>query len=554
MIIIQGKGASAGIGSGPLYFYRRPEVTIRNRIADQPEPEWGRFIAARKKAVEQLEILSDKVRREAGDDAALLFETHRLMAEDPDYEEAISHYIFTERLNAEAAVLSTSAQFEEMFAAMPDAYMQARAADIKDLSDRLVRLLTGVVSEEIESPVPVLLAADDLAPSETVRMDKSKIRGFITSGGSRLGHTAILAKTLGIPAVIGAKEILCEEYEGHEAIIDGLTGEIVIDPDDATKKELHEKKESLKRLQVLRESLKGEPNITRDGKSVRICCNIGSPQDIPLVWENDGGGIGLFRSEFLYLNSTAFPTEEQQFAAYRHALSEMKGKEVIIRTMDMGADKNVGYFNLPQEQNPALGMRALRICLEKPELFRTQLRALYRASVYGRLSIMFPMVTSVWEVKEAKRFCYDIKQELTQSGIPFSEDIPLGIMIETPAAAMISDRLAREADFFSIGTNDLTQYTLACDRMNDSLERFYNPHHPAVLRLIRMVAQNAHKNGIWVGVCGELAGDTALTETFVALGVDELSVSPQSVLLVREAVRAADTSTSTAKWLEDPDS
>ena len=537
MISIQGKGVSTGGAAGPLYFYQRAKSTIRRYEVADIEAEWARFKAAQAKAIVQLGVLAEKAREEAGDEAAMLFETHQLMAEDLDYEEAIEELIKDAKQNAEAVVTDVAAQFAEMFAAMDDSYMQARAADVKDVSSRIIGILSGVVQGGIDSDVPVILAADDLAPSETVQLDKSKILGFITAGGSGSSHTAILARTMGIPAIIGVGDQLKPEYEGREVIADGGTGNVVIDPDEPTRERLMAKRAELIKRQELLNQLKGLPNETKDGKSVRIYCNIGNPEDVHAVLENDGAGIGLFRSEFLYLNCDDYPTEDYQFEAYKKVLSDMGGKEVVIRTLDIGADKMIEYFNLPKEENPALGNRALRICLNRPEIFRTQLRALYRASAYGRLSIMFPMVTSVWEVKEAKKMCEQVKAELTAEGLPYSDEVDVGIMIETPAAAVISDRLAKVVDFFSIGTNDLTQYTLACDRQNNDLGRFFNAHHPAVLRLIKMVAENAHKEGIWCGICGELGADLELTETFLSIGVDELSVSPRAVLPLRQKVR-----------------
>ena len=551
MITIQGKGVSAGVGVGPLYFYRRATVEIHNTTVEDTDAEWHRFKGAQTGAVEQLGVLAEQARAEAGDEAAMLFETHQMMAEDLDYEEAIEDLIVNQKLNAEAAVSQVAEQFAAMFAAMDDTYMQARAADVQDVSQRIIGILCGVVQGGIASDVPVLLAADDLAPSETIQLDKSKILGFITAGGSGSSHTAILARTMGIPAIVGMGDALKPEYEGRQAIADGSTGALVIDPDDETRDRLLKKREEQLRLQRLLETLKGQENVTKDGKTVRIYCNIGSPEDVHAVQVNDGGGIGLFRSEFLYLNTKDYPTEDEQFNAYKQVLSDMDGKEVIIRTLDIGADKQIDYFNLPKEDNPAMGMRALRICLNRPEIFRVQLRALFRASAYGKLGIMFPMVTSVWEVREAKRMCEEVKRDLTHEGIPYSDDVKIGVMIETPAAAMISDRLAKEVDFFSIGTNDLTQYTLACDRQNNDLGRFYNPHHPAVLRLIQMVTENAHKNGIWVGICGELGADLTLTETFLAMGVDELSVTPRAVLPLRNAVRMTDTRETSQRILDD---
>lgn len=550
MITIQGKGVSSGVGIGPLYFYHRAKTTITRYQVEDVDAEWQRFKDAQTTAIEQLGELAEKARAEAGDEAAMLFETHQMMAEDLDYEEAIESLIKENKSNAEAAVTDVAVQFAQMFESMDDTYMQARAADVKDVSRRILSILNGTVEGGIASEVPVLLAADDLAPSETVQLDKTKILGFITAGGSGSSHTAILARTMGIPAIVGVGDALKPEYEGRQVIIDGATGNVVIDPDDMTRERLLKKREEQLRLQRLLESLKGQPNITKDGKSIRIYCNIGSPEDVHAVQVNDGGGIGLFRSEFLYLNCEDYPTEDQQFEAYKQVLSDMEDKEVIIRTCDIGADKQIGYFNLPKEENPAMGMRALRISLTRPDFFRTQLRALYRASAFGKLGIMFPMVTSVWEVREAKKLCEEVKRDLKAEGIPYSEDVQIGIMIETPAAAIMSDRLAKEVDFFSCGTNDLTQYTLACDRQNNDLGRFYDPHHPAVLRLLKMVAENAHKNGIWVGICGELASDLTLTETFLAIGIDELSVSPRAVLPLRNAVRMTDTRESSPRILE----
>ena len=551
---IFGKGVSKGVAAGPISFYRRASGVIPRHEVSDTAAELERFRAARETAKEQLAKLYDKALAEAGEDAAMLFEAHQMMLDDLDFVESIEGMIENDRVNAEAAVSDTGVQFAEMFAAMDDSYMQARAADIRDISARVIGILTGEGESGIVSDVPCIVAADDLAPSETVQLDKALILGFITAGGSANSHTAILARTMGIPAIIGAGDALQPEMEGKYAIIDGQTGEAVIEPDDAERERLLKKQAKEKALKELLDQLKGKPNVTKDGRNVMVYCNIGSPADIDAVLQNDGGGIGLFRSEFLYLNTTDYPTEDQQFEAYKQVLSDMDGKEVIIRTLDIGADKQIGYFDLPQEDNPAMGMRALRICLTRPEIFKTQLRALFRASAFGKLGIMFPMVTSVWEVREAKRMCEEVRRELKNEGIPYSEDVQIGIMIETPAAAINSDRLAKEVDFFSIGTNDLTQYTLACDRQNNDLGRFYDPHHPAVLRLIRLVTENAHKNGIWVGICGELGADLTLTETFLAIGVDELSVTPRSVLPLRNAVRMTDTRESSERILSDLDS
>ncbi|MBQ9038469.1 MAG: phosphoenolpyruvate--protein phosphotransferase [Clostridia bacterium] len=537
MISIQGKGVSTGVAMGPLYYYQRAKSVIRRITVVDTAAEWDRFKAAQKKAIEQLGELYEKALKEAGEEAAFLFETHQMMAEDDDYVEAIEGLIKEEQLNAEAAVTDTAAQFADMFAQMEDTYMQARAADVKDVSGRIIGILTGVVQGGIDSPVPVILAADDLAPSETVQLDKSKILAFVTEGGSGSSHTAILARTMGIPAIIGVGDQLKPEYEGRDCIVDGATGTVILDADEATKAVMMAKREEQLKRQKLLEQLKGQPNVTRDGQSIKVFCNIGNPEDVPVVLSNDGGGVGLFRSEFLYLNCSDYPSEDYQFEAYKKVLSDMGGKEVVIRTLDIGADKQIDYFEMPEEENPALGNRALRICLNRPEIFKTQLRALYRASAFGKLGIMFPMVTSVWEVKEAKKMCEQVKKELTAEGKPFADDVQIGIMIETPAAAVMSDRLAKLVDFFSCGTNDLTQYTLACDRQNNDLGRFFNPHHPAVLRLLKMVCDNAHKNGVWVGICGELGADLELTETFLSIGIDELSVSPRSVLPLRQKIR-----------------
>ena len=536
MITIQGKGVSTGIGMGPLYFYRRAKTEIPNYTVEDTNAEWLRFKGAQSVAIDQLGELAEKARVEAGDDAAFLFETHQMMAEDLDYEEAIQGMI-EDGHNAEYAVDQTAQQFADMFASMDDAYMQGRAADVKDVSSRILGILCGVVQGGIDSDVPVLLASDDLAPSETIQLDKSKILGFVTSFGSSSSHTAILARTLGIPSVVGLGDQLDPIYEGRQVVVDGGTGAVIVDPTEDVLADFMRKRDEQLKQQALLQQLKGQPNETLDGKSIRIYCNIGSPEDVDSVLVNDGGGIGLFRSEFLYLNSKTYPTEDEQFEAYKKVLTDMGDKEVIIRTCDIGADKQIDYFELPKEENPAMGMRALRISLSRPGFFRTQLRALYRASAYGNLGIMFPMVTSVWEVRETKKLIESVKKELDAEGLPYSDHVEIGIMIETPAAAILSDRLAKEVDFFSCGTNDLTQYTLACDRQNNDLGRFYDPHHLSVVRLLKMVVENAHKNGVWVGICGELGADLEMTETFLAIGVDELSVTPRAVLSLRNKVR-----------------
>ena len=552
MKIIQGQGVSKGIEQGTIYFYHRAAAQVEMRTGADEQEERARLERAKERTAQQLSDMAEKAREEAGDEAAVLFETHAMFLEDEDYTGAMDE-LLAQGFNAEYAVDQAGQEFAAMLASMDDPYMQARAADIKDVTGRILNNLMGVVEGGIDSDVPVILCADDLAPSETIQLDKKKILAIATQKGSGNSHTAILARTMGIPAIVGVGDALKPEYEGRQAIADGSTGALVIDPDDDTRDRLLKKREEQQRLQRLLETLKGQPNVTKDGKTVRIYCNIGSPEDVHAVQVNDGGGIGLFRSEFLYLNSSTFPTEDEQFEAYKHVLSDMDGKEVIIRTLDIGADKQIGYFDLPKEDNPAMGMRALRICLTRPEIFRTQLRALFRASAYGKLGIMFPMVTSVWEVREAKKLCEEVKRDLKHEGIPYSEDVQIGIMIETPAAAINSDRLAKEVDFFSIGTNDLTQYTLACDRQNNDLGRFYDPHHPAVLRLIKLVTENAHKNGIWVGICGELGADLALTETFLAMGLDELSVTPRAVLPLRNAVRMTDTRESAERLMAELD-
>ena len=540
---IFGKGVSKGVAAGPISFYRRPSGEILRRSVTDTAAELVRFHDACETAKEQLGVLHDKALAEAGEDAAMLFEAHQMMLDDLDFVESIERLIENDRLNAEAAVSDTGAQFAEMFAAMDDSYMQARAADIRDISTRVIGILTGEGESGIVSDVPCIVAVDDLAPSETVQLDKSLILGFITAGGSANSHTAILARTMGIPAIIGAGDALQSEMEGKYAIIDGQTGEAVIEPDDAERERLLKKQAKEKALKELLDQLKGKPNVTKDGRNVMVYCNIGSPADIDAVLQNDGGGIGLFRSEFLYLQGSDYPTEDEQFEAYKTVAERMGGRRVIIRTLDIGADKQADYFHLDKEENPAMGLRAIRICLTRPEVFRTQLRALYRASAYGKIAIMFPMITSVWEVQEIKRICRNIRAELAEEGVPMADKVELGIMIETPAAVMMSVELAREVDFFSVGTNDLTQYTLAVDRQGVGLDRFFDAHHPAVLRMIRMAAENAHKAGIWIGICGELGADAELTETFLSMGIDELSVSPSAVLPLRSAIRSIDTTT-----------
>ena len=549
MITIRGIGVSPGIACGPLHFHQTEAVRVQRDTVTDPEAEWNRFLLAQEKTIEQLGILAEEARKTSGDEAADLLEGHQLLAEDPDLTDAVEALIREQRLSAEAAVIDAGAAMAEEFDALDDPYLKARAADIRDVSGRIASCLSGNKAAK-EPDGPVILAAKDLAPSETVQLNKEKVLGLITEEGSENGHTAILARTFGIPAIINATGILDPSLEGKEAFMDGGSGSIYIDPDPETKEVLLKKKEETEKQTQLMQSLKGKPAVSKNGQRIRIYCNIGGPEDVPAVLENDGEGIGLFRSEFLYLGREDYPDEETQFQAYRKVLTAMGDREVIIRTMDIGADKQIDYFNLPKEENPALGMRALRICLDRPEIFRTQLRALYRASVYGNLGIMFPMVASVWEVQEVKTRCEQVKQELIAEGIPVSESIRIGIMVETPAAALMSDRLAQLVDFFSVGTNDLTQYTLACDRQNSSLGRFRDTHHPAVLRLLKLITENAHRYGTEVSICGELAADLDLMEFFLSIGIDELSVSPRSVLPLRQKVLDTDVSSCKTKLLD----
>ena len=551
MYTIQGKGVSGGVANGPLCFYRRVDHDVAKHEVADTEAEKQRFESARQTAMEQLKALYEKALAEVGEEGAELFEARQMMLDDLDYVEGMQDLIDGEQVNAEYAVSQVAEQFAQMFASMDDSYMQARAADVKDISNRVIGILSGAVAGGIDSDVPVILAADDLAPSETVQLDKSKILGFVAQGGSGNSHTAILARTMGIPAVIGTGDALREDYEGKTAWIDGETGELFVEADEITHERLSKKHAKQRAMKELMDQLKGKENVTIDGRKVMVYCNIGSPDDVDQVLANDGGGIGLFRSEFLYLQNNDYPTEEQQFQAYKTVAERMGGKRVIIRTLDIGADKQADYFQLAHEENPAMGLRAIRICLTRPEVFKTQLRALYRASAYGKIAIMFPMITSEWEVLEIKRICEGVKAELRKEEQPFDENIELGIMVETPAAVMMSDRLAKLVDFFSVGTNDLTQYTLATDRQGGNLDRFFDAHHPAVLRMIKMAADNAHKAGIWIGICGELGADTSMTETFMALGVDELSVSPSAVLPLRSTIRSINTAENSEKILKE---
>ncbi len=532
----QGKSVYKGIAMGPVVVLKKNDYQVKRTRIEDPEAEIKRVDEALEKSKEQLQKLYDKAVQEVGEASAAIFEVHQMMLEDDDYLEAIQNTIRTEQINAEYAVAATGDNFAEMFASMDDDYMKARSADIKDISERLVRNLSGQDDADLSSIEPSIIVADDLSPSETVQMDKDKILAFVTVHGSTNSHTAILARMMNIPALIGVDMNLEEIHTGMEAVVDGFQGTVIFEPDETVKAQTTEKMaEEAEKLRLLQE-LKGKENVTLDGHKINIYANIGSVGDIGYVMENDAGGIGLFRSEFLYLGRNDFPTEEEQFQAYKQAVQMMAGKKVIIRTLDIGADKQVDYFNLGNEDNPAMGYRAIRICLKQPEIFKTQLRALLRAAVYGNLSIMYPMITSTEEVKKIYEIVAEVEEELKAQEIQYK--IPeQGIMIETPAAAIISDRLAEMVDFFSIGTNDLTQYTLAIDRQNEKLDEFYNPHHEALLRMIRMVVDNAHKCGKWAGICGELGADTTLTEEFVRMGLDELSVAPSMVLKLRKIVR-----------------
>lgn len=543
MTTLKGKGVYGAIALGRISVFTRREASVKRTHIEDIEAEKARLEKAKEKATEQLRTIYEKALKEVGEANAQIFEIHQMMIEDEDYNESIASIIETQSVNAEYAVAVTADNFSEMFASMDDAYMQARSADVKDISNRIISCLSDGGGSDAVSDEKVIICADDLAPSETVQLDKDKVLAFVTAFGSSNSHTAILARNMNIPAVIGVgTELLDTVKSGVFAAVDGYTGEIFIDPDKETVARLEKKLKEDEEKKHLLQELKGKENVTLDGRKINIYANIGSVDNIGAVLANDAGGIGLFRSEFLYLESSDYPTEEQQFAAYKRVLESMAGKKVIIRTLDIGADKQVDYFGLEKEENPALGYRAIRICLTRPEIFRTQLRALYRASAYGNLGIMFPMITSVSEVEKILAMCGEVREQLKSEGVEVSDNVELGIMIETPAAAIISDRLAPMVDFFSVGTNDLTQYTLACDRQNANIEQFIDTHHEAILRLIEMSAENAHKHGAWIGICGELAADTSLTETFLRMGIDELSVSPTFVLKVRDAVRKCDLS------------
>lgn len=538
MTVFKGKGVYGAVASGKISVFKKQNIAIKRVHCTDTASEIARVESAKAKTLEQLQSIYEKALKEVGETNAQIFEIHMMMLEDDDYNDSIVNIIENQKVNAEYAVAVTADNFADMFSSMDDSYMQARAADVRDISDRIIANLTGVGSDNVELYDKMIVCAEDLAPSETVSLDKDKVVAFVTVHGSSNSHTAILARNMNIPAVIGVGDEFLEKVnDGDEAFVDGFTGEIFVNPDAETREKLVTRQQSEDEKKRLLQELKGKENVTEDGKRINIFANIGSVDNIGAVLLNDAGGIGLFRSEFLYLENSDYPTEEQQFLAYKRVLESMAGKKVIIRTLDIGADKQVDYFGMNKEENPALGYRAIRICLTRPEIFKVQLRALYRASVFGNLGIMFPMITSVREVEQILAICDEVKKELREQGITYSKTIEVGIMIETPAAAIISDKLAPLVDFFSVGTNDLTQYTLACDRQNPDIEAFCDTHHEAILRLIEMAAENAHKNGIWIGICGELAADTSLTETFLRMGIDELSVSPSFVLKVRDTVR-----------------
>lgn len=540
MITLEGKSVFGGVAIGKIQFYKRNEITIKRTRVEDVEAEVERFQNAKAKTLELLKGLYEKALEDVGEANAMIFEAHQLMLEDPDYVESIENIIRTQDVNAEYAIGATADNFAAIFEAMDDAYMQGRAADVRDVSERLLQALSSQNETVMVMDEPVIIAADDLVPSETVQLDKEKVLSFVTMYGSANSHTAILARTMNIPAVIGLGEALKEEYDGKVAIVDGVDGKVYIDPDEETMASMQKKQKKDQEQKELLNQLKGKENVTKSGQKVNVYANIGNLADVGAVLKNDACGIGLFRSEFLYLESDTYPTEEQQFTVYKKVAETMAGKKVIIRTLDIGADKQVDYFKLDKEDNPALGYRAIRICLTRPEIFKTQLRALYRASAYGQISIMFPMIISVAEVKKIKEIVEEVKAELRTEGAAFREDVELGIMIETPAAVMVSRELAKEVDFFSVGTNDLTQYTLAIDRQNQKLEDFYDSHHPAVLAMIRMAAESAHAEGKWIGICGELGADVTLTETFLKIGIDELSVAPGMILKVRQKIREAE--------------
>lgn len=537
MIVIQGKGVSEGIAQGEIHFLHRRDEAVVYGDAQDAEYEWERFCLARRIAVSRLEKLAEKCRTQTGEEAASLFEAHAMLAQDADYEACVRELIEEQGCNAEYAVQQAGERFARMFADMDDAYMRAREADVRDVSRKIINALTDAQEEKLKLDAPVILAVDDLSPSETVLLEKSKVLGFVTRYGSVNGHTAILARSLGIPAVCGAGAALKEEYEGRLAYMDGQSGQIFLEPEETILGALLEKRAGLEVHRKRLEGLKEQEDVTLDGRRIHLCCNIASTEELEAALDCGAQGVGLFRSEFLYLSAKDYPSEEEQFRAYKAVAEAMNGRRAVIRTLDVGADKQAAYFDMKQEENPALGLRGVRVCLNRPELFRTQLRAIYRASAYGRLAILFPMIASLWELRECKRMCSRVMEELRTTGVSYDAEMEIGVMIETPASVFIAQELAREADFFSIGTNDLTQYILACDRQNDGLDRFFDPHHPALMRALKWTADAAHRAGIRVGICGELAADLDMLDAFLAMGIDELSVTPASVLPLRARIR-----------------
>ena len=541
MQIFEGKSVFGGIAMGKIRVYKKDAQQVKRVKVTDAEAEIARYMQARDTAMQQLQQLYEKALQEIGETNAAIFEVHQMMLEDDDYNESVENIIRTEQVNAEYAVASTGDNFAQMFASMDDEYMQGRAADVRDISERMIGILNGAAADGIAADEPVIIVADDLAPSETVQMDKSKVLSFVTVHGSLNSHTAILARTMGIPALVATDIAEADALDGRYAVVDGAAGKLYVEPDEETTGMLEQKKKEFQEQKELLETLKGKENITLDGKKIMLYANIGNSKDLATVIQNDAGGIGLFRSEFIYLERDHFPTEEEQFQIYKQVAQTMAGKRVIIRTLDIGADKQCDYFEMEKEENPAMGCRAIRICLTRPEIFKTQLRALFRASAFGKVAVMYPMITSVSEVRRIKEIVAEVCAELDAQGVAYGE-VEQGIMIETPAAVMISDLLAEEVDFFSIGTNDLTQYTLAIDRQNTKLDEFFDPHHPAVLRMIQMVVDHAHEKGIWAGICGELGADPELTQTFLKMGVDELSVSPGRILTLRKIIRETDVS------------
>ena len=539
MQIYKGKSVFGGIAIGKISVYKKDEQLVKRVKIEDADAEMERYTAARNIAAAQLQKLYDKALKEVGEANAAIFEVHQMMLEDEDYNESVENIIHSQMVNAEYAVASTADNFAQMFEAMDDDYMRGRAADVRDISERVITVLAGGAGSGIDSDEPVIIAADDLAPSETVQLDKDKVLSFVTAHGSENSHTAILARTMGIPALIGTGIDLDETVDGKLGIVDGTNGVVYVDPDAELLEEMKKKQQEEQEKKRLLQTLKGKENITLDGQKVMLYANVGNIKDLGIALQNDAGGIGLFRSEFIYLGQDHYPTEEEQFQIYKTVAETMAGRRVIIRTLDIGADKQCDYFELDKEDNPAMGLRAIRICLTRPEIFKTQLRALFRASVYGNINIMYPMIISVDEVRQIKAIVEEVKAELTEQGIEYGNPAQ-GIMIETPASVMMSRELAEEVDFFSIGTNDLTQYTLAIDRQNSKLDKFFDSHHPAVLRMIQMTVENAHKAGIWCGICGELGADQALTKDFLAMGVDELSVSPGSILPLRRIILETD--------------